>query len=60
MTYMVRNNDKVPHDYTVYGVIGETSPAQGFLKGVAPGETRIGIMEGPGIGTCRITRVNQQ
>jgi hypothetical protein len=59
MSYTVRNNDKVPHDYTVFGTIGDTE-TQGLLRGVEPDQTAAGHLEGPSQGNCRITRVEQR
>lgn len=61
MGFIVRDNDKVPHDYTVHGSIGHSPAVPDVLVGVAPGQTVTGHLEGfESTGDCRITEVDQR
>lgn len=58
--YVVRNNDKVVHDYYVQGTVGGEAATPGVLKRIYPGETAAGRLTSFGQGDCRITKVDQR
>lgn len=58
--YVVRNNDKVVHDYYVQGTVGGSAATPGTLKRIYPGQTAAGRLTSFGQGECRITRVDQR